>query len=113
MESSCCRKASSASLFGENMREWRELLGGSVVGTAKTPPSASPPDTSRDLGRFRTPAGTRGEFTGQDRKQPKERSQGRTGSSPGGNFWRLVLLTYDSYESYDFTQYQKGSVLLC
>lgn len=53
MESSCWRKASSASLLGENIRNWRELLGGRVVGTAN--PSLSPPETSRERGRFLPP----------------------------------------------------------
>lgn len=43
MESSCCLRASSASLLGENILLCRELLGGSVVGTANTPPSSLPP----------------------------------------------------------------------
>lgn len=55
IESSCCRRASWASLLGENMRERRELLGGSRVGTANTPPSPSPPDTRRERGRLRPP----------------------------------------------------------
>lgn len=54
MESSCWRKASSASLLGENIRNWRELLGGRVVGTAN--PSLSPPEASRERGRFLPPA---------------------------------------------------------
>uniref|UniRef100_A0A8C2DU99 Jupiter microtubule associated homolog 2 n=3 Tax=Cyprinus carpio TaxID=7962 RepID=A0A8C2DU99_CYPCA len=54
IESSCWRKASSASLLGENIRSWRELLGGRVVGTAN--PSLSPPEASRERGRFLPPA---------------------------------------------------------
>lgn len=59
MESSCCLKASWASLLGENIRLCRELLGGSVVGTANTLPSPSPGDPSRDRGRFRPPGEVR------------------------------------------------------
>lgn len=55
MESNCWRKASSASLLGENIRNWRELLGGRVVGTAN--PSLSPPEDSRERDRFLPPAG--------------------------------------------------------
>lgn len=57
MESSCCLKASSASLLGENILLCRELLGGIVVGTANTPPSESPlaVDPSRERGRLRPP----------------------------------------------------------
>jgi len=57
MESSCCLRASSASLLGENIRLCREQLGGSVVGTANMPHSASPlaADPSRERGRLRPP----------------------------------------------------------
>lgn len=57
MESSCCLKASWASLFGENILLCRELLGGSVVGTANRLPSESPlaVDPSRERGRLRPP----------------------------------------------------------
>lgn len=56
MESSCCLK-SSASLLGENILLCRELLGGNVVGTAKTPPSESLPifGPKRARGRLRPP----------------------------------------------------------
>lgn len=57
IESSCCLKASSASLLGENILLCRELLGGSVVGTANTLPSESPTavDPSSERGRLRPP----------------------------------------------------------
>lgn len=57
MESSCCLKASSASLLGENILLCRVLLGGSVVGTANTLPSGSLPAVgpSRERGRLRPP----------------------------------------------------------
>lgn len=54
MESSCCLRASSASLLGENILLCRVLLGGSVVGTANTPASESV-DPSRERGRLRPP----------------------------------------------------------
>lgn len=60
MESSCCLRANSASLLGEKIRLWRELFGGSVVGTANTLPSespaAAPDEPSRERGRLRAPA---------------------------------------------------------
>lgn len=56
MESSCCLKASSASLLGENIRLCRVLFGGSVVGTANTPPSESA-EPSSERGRLRPPGG--------------------------------------------------------
>lgn len=57
MESSCCLRASSASLLGENILLCRVLLGGSVVGTANTPLSVSLPtvDPSKERGRLRPP----------------------------------------------------------
>lgn len=57
IESSCCLRASSASLLGENIRLCRELLGGSVVGTANTPPSESAAAVvpSKERGRLRPP----------------------------------------------------------
>lgn len=57
IESSCCLKASSASLLGENILLCRVLFGGKVVGTANTPPSESLPtvDPNSERGRLRPP----------------------------------------------------------